>query len=491
MQSNLSMGAYGDIRPTEHNISDLQQIMTARNKTELNTLLSVNELASLTYKEVLKSQKRWNMIKLLSLIVSLMLLVITMGLLYTSPIIDQTEYSFYDIRAWGVGGYLAIGALLAAIVLDIGRSFILDRSNNSGGAWLQYIFFTIVSISFSTVGMLAIASFYASSNQSATSQSIDTARQYMIEHGSMASVTLSSLDDQQARFDKKLHTKKSGYYKKDHARDTARINSERAELKKYLSAKATVEGKQDLIANTDSSNWLYNTFATITGSTTATAGFILGVLVNLIAELMAMVAHSRLIKLNARLEITNGRWSSALMALDRAVIVNDSALQLVAGIDTFQHVFAMPVSILTRYQKSGVSLGDFVPDRKEKDDVQTIEVEREGEQEKDYQNITSLPSEKKVYCAHCNLDDFNAATEDSKPLLGNISFDNKLTDMKNRYRKAQSANKGDLIECPACVKEIAKKAHNTIFCSSKGADNCKDEYHNTMNPERIGARGRA
>ncbi len=450
MQSNTStMGNYADISPTEHNIKNLQQIMTARNKTELSTLKAVNDLAPLTYGEILKSQKRWQMIKLLSLIVSLMLLVITMLLLYTSPIITQTEYSFYDPRAYGMGAYLAIGAIIAAIVLDIGRSFILDRSNNSGGAWVQYVGFTIISVAFSTVGMLAIASFYASSNQSATSKSIDIARQYMIDHASMAGVTLASIDAQQARFDKKFHTKKSGYYTKDHKRDTSRIEAEREELKKYLSAKATVEGKQDLLANTDSSNWLYNTFATITGSTTAMAGLMLGVLVNLITELMAMVAHSRLIKLNARLEITNERWSSALMSLDRAVIVNDSSLQLVAGIDTFQHVFSMPTSLLSRYQRSGVSLGDFV---KSEPTQQEARVE---------------------------------IIEDETPFL-----DSKQEKLKASYKRATDASTGSKVDCAYCGNEFIKKTYNHAFCTSKGHGNCKDFYHNEINPERLKAIGK-
>jgi hypothetical protein len=448
--NNSTVNAYADIRPTEHNLKDLSQIMSVRNKSELSTLRAVNDLASMPYGDVVKTQKRWQAVKNGALIVSLMLLVITMILLYTSPIINQNIYSLRDIRAWGLGAYLAVAALISAFVFDIGRSFILDKSNNDSIAWGLYIFFMLLSISFSTVGMLAVATFYASSNQSETSKSIDTARQYMIDHASMANVTMASLDSQQAAFDKKFYTKGTGYKRRAHLRDTARIEAERAELKKYLSAKATVDGKQDLLANTDSSNWLYNTFATITGSTVALAGIMLGILVNLIAEFMGMVAHSRLIKLNARLEITNSRWNLALMALDRAVIVNSSTLQLIAGIDTFQHVFSMPSTLLSRYHEAHVSVGDFAQTERQ---VQSPDIE---------------------------------IIEQDKKLITN---DSSVERMRELYRASQNAKKGDIVLCPTCEKRMMKTGIK-IFCSNsknKRSDggNCSDEYHNAINPDRL------
>jgi hypothetical protein len=429
--------------------------MSIRNKTELDILQAVNDLASFTYEEVSSSQRKWVMVKRLSIIVSLMLLVITMVLLYTSPIIDQSEYEWYDPRVWGVGLYLAIAAILAAVILDIGRSFILDRGNNDGKAWATYLFFTLISIMFSTIGMLAIASFYASSNQSDTLSSIDTARQYTIDHASMASVTASRLDAQQSAFDKKLHTKGSGYYKSDHARDTARLASERRELKSYLSAVATLGGKQKLLANTDSSNWLYNTFATMIQSTVATAGFTLGVLVNLIAELMAMVAHGRLIKLNARLEITNVRWDSALMAMDRAVVVNGSSLQQMSSFDTFQHNFSLPTKIMSNYHNAGVTVGSFADNN-----------------------------------AIARDNDVGALEVDAGAVDSNIS------DMRARHEIASSAEIGSSFECPFCRTPVIKSGIK-IFCSNSrntrsDNGNCSDDYHNAINPMRLTARqGRA
>jgi hypothetical protein len=61
-------------------------------------------------------------------------------------------------------------------------------------------------------------------------------------------------------------------------------------------------------------------------------------------------------------------------------------------------------------------------------------------------------------------------------------------DMEQRYAVAKNAITGSLIRCPACVKEIKKEHHRTMLCSSTGANNCKDEYHNILNPEGIGAR---
>jgi hypothetical protein len=271
----------------------------------------------------------------------------------------------------------------------------------------------------------------------------------------MASVTASRLDAQQSAFDKKLHTKGSGYYKSDHARATARLASERRELKSYLSAVATLGGKQKLLANTDSSNWLYNTFATMIQSTVATAGFTLGVLVNLVAELMAMVAHGRLIKLNARLEITNVRWDSALMAMDRAVVVNGSSLQQMSSFDTFQHNFSLPTKIMSNYHNAGVTVGSFADNN-----------------------------------AIARDNDVGALEVDAGAVDSNIS------DMRARHEIASSAEIGSSFECPFCRTPVIKSGIK-IFCSNSrntrsDNGNCSDDYHNAINPMRLTARqGRA
>lgn len=63
-----------------------------------------------------------------------------------------------------------------------------------------------------------------------------------------------------------------------------------------------------------------------------------------------------------------------------------------------------------------------------------------------------------------------------------------ISAIKQRYIDAKAVSKGNLMICPTCEKEFIKPHHRTIFCSSTGGDNCKDEYHNILNPERIGAR---
>ena len=452
MPSNTSMGApngYANITAISHNIKDLEQVMKNRNKSELRILKAVNDLASATYGDVKKQQSKWNLIKNLSLSSSFILLSVTTAILFLSPMLTQKQFSLDDARVWVMGGLMAFVALAVAVVIDYGRSKILDRSNNGTWTWIIYIVFTVISVGLSTTGMLAIADFYESSNQTDVKGDIDTARKYLMDNASMSGVTLAGLDSQQARYDKKFYTKGTGYKRRAHLRDTARIESERAQLNKYLSAKSVIEGKAQIMETTDSSNWLFNTYAKILVTSTSLAALFIGIFINLVSESMALVAHYRLIRLNARIELTDTQWNSAIMASDRATIVNSSSLQLVAGLDTFQHTFAMPFSVLNKYHRSGATMGDFAntnpANQNENVDIEIVEPE--------------------------------------KPLL-----DNKLEAMRQRYIDAQRARKGDSVQCPTCIKQITKKAHNTIFCSSKGADNCKDEYHNTLNPERIGAR---
>ena len=446
------MGApngYANITAISHNIKDLEQVMKNRNKSELRTLKAVNDLASATYSDVKKQQSKWNLIKNLSLSSSFILLSVTTAILFLSPMLTQKQFPLDDARVWVMAGLMAFVALAVAIVIDYGRSKILDRSNNGAWTWNIYIVFTVISVGLSTTGMLAIADFYESSNQTDVKGDIDTARKYLMDNASMSGVTLAGLDSQQAGYDKKFYTKGTGYKRRAHLRDTARIEAERAQLNKYLSAKSVIEGKAQIMETTDSSNWLFNTYAKILMTTTSLAALFIGIFINLVSESMALVAHYRLIRLNARIELTDSQWNSAIMASDRATIVNSSSLQLVAGLDTFQHTFAMPFSVLNKYHRSGATMGDFAQsnpaNQNENVDIEIIEPE--------------------------------------KPLL-----DNKLEAMKQRYIDAQRARKGDSVQCPTCTKQITKKAHNTIFCSSKGTDNCKDEYHNTLNPERIGAR---
>lgn len=437
---------YAKITAISHNIKDLEQVMKNRNKSELRTLKSVNDLASATYSDVKKQQSKWNLIKNLSLSSSFILLSVTTAILFLSPMLTQKQFPLDDARVWVMGALMAFVALAVAIVIDYGRSKILDRSNNGAWTWIIYIVFTIISVGLSTTGMLAIADFYESSNQTDVKGDIDTARKYIMTHAGMASINPQSFDIQLSMYDKKLHTKGSGYYSKDHARDVARVEAERREYKKYLSAKSTVEGKNKLIETADSSNWLFNTYAKILMTTTSLAALFIGIFINLVSESMALVAHYRLIRLNARIEVTDTQWNSAIMASDRAAIINSSNLQLIAGLDVFQHAFAMPFSVLNKYHNAGTTMGDFA--------------------ESNPANRTE----------NINI----GIVEPEKPLL-----DNRVSDAKKRYEIAKSARAGVLVDCPYCAKEFKKKNALHIYCSNSGTNNCSDNYKNLINPARI------
>ena len=50
-----------------------------------------------------------------------------------------------------------------------------------------------------------------------------------------------------------------------------------------------------------------------------------------------------------------------------------------------------------------------------------------------------------------------------------------------------------VVKCLHCNKDFTKKHPSQKFCSNKGSQNCKDQYHNYANPsrlERIGIRKR-
>jgi hypothetical protein len=358
----------------------------------------------------------------------------------------QKQFAMDDVRVWGMGAIMASVALAVAILIDLGRANILDKSNNTKNAYMLYFFMSTASILFSTVGMIAIADFYASKESTSTTQTIATAKAYVVAHASMASNrSLADIDVEEMRLTQLMHAKKSGYHPKDLRRDVERLNSERKELKDYLSAKATVDGKRQLQNTDDSSNWLFNTYARILESNTATAGIVIGLLINFLSEAMALIAHVRLIKLNARLEVTESQWATATMVANESMIVADSTISSLNHVDHFAHTFKMPFNILNEYQNNDRRYGDFV-------DVEIVE----------------------------------PRNQQAEPVQSS-----RQLDLKHRYDSAISADVGATVGCPVCLTEVTKRTYNHVFCSSTGANNCKDEYHNILEPARIGARGRA
>lgn len=62
------------------------------------------------------------------------------------------------------------------------------------------------------------------------------------------------------------------------------------------------------------------------------------------------------------------------------------------------------------------------------------------------------------------------------------NVDTKLLDeMRTRYQQAKHAKAGDTIHCPFCEISFEKKTHNQTFCQRA----CKDDYWNTIKPERL------
>jgi hypothetical protein len=448
MQNNniSAPDSFIDIKPITHDFKKSNLMMGDRNRGELNTLQAVNSLAREPYHVLKSQQNKWNIFKTLAIYASLVPLLLTLLIYYISPMMTQTQFAMDDVRVWGMGAIMASAALAVAILIDLGRTNILDKSNNTKNAYMLYFFMSTASILFSTIGMIAIADFYASSESTEITQTIATAKAYMTAHASMGSNrSLSDIDKEEMRLTKFMHEKKSGYHPKDLRRDVARLNEERKELKDYLSAKATVDGKRQLQNTDDSSNWLFNTYARILESNTATAGIVIGLLINFLSEAMALIAHVRLIKLNARLEVTESQWATATMIANESMIVADSTISALNHVDHFAHSFKMPFNILNEYQNNGKRYGEFVGGNKNDNDLGEIEV-----------------------------------------VNNNLSQTQK--DAKARYDKAMKAKIGTIVNCPHCSLEVTKKTFNHVFCGNKGAANCKDEFANTMDPERIGAR---
>ncbi|MCK5904968.1 MAG: hypothetical protein KAG86_06765, partial [Gammaproteobacteria bacterium] len=365
MQSNNIRvpSTFADIQPISHDMGKINLMLKDRNKGELATLKAVNSLAREPYHTLKKQQNKWKTFKSLAIYASLIPLLITLLIYYISPMLTQKQFEMNDARVWGMGALMASVAFAVAILIDLGRANILDKSNNTKNAYMLYFFMSASSILFSTVGMIAIADFYASSESTSTTQTIATAKSFMVAHASMASNrSLSDIDAEEMRLTQLMHAKKSGYHPKDLKRDVARLNEERKELKDYQSAKATVDGKRQLQNTDDSSNWLFNTYARILESNTATAGIVIGLLINFLSEAMALIAHVRLIKLNARLEVTEQQWSTATMVANEAMIVADSEISALNHLDYFAHTFKMPFNILHDYQNQNKRYGEFVSD---------------------------------------------------------------------------------------------------------------------------------
>lgn len=55
-----------------------------------------------------------------------------------------------------------------------------------------------------------------------------------------------------------------------------------------------------------------------------------------------------------------------------------------------------------------------------------------------------------------------------------------IEDLKAMREAAASAKVGEQITCPTCTTKFNKRIYNQAFCGS----DCKDEYHNTINPKR-------
>jgi hypothetical protein len=242
MQSNSisAPSSFIDIQPVTHDFKKLNLMMGDRNRGELNTLEAVNSLAREPYHVLKSQQNKWNLFKTLAIYASLVPLLLTLLIYYISPMMTQTQFEMNDVRVWGMGAIMASVAFAVAILIDLGRANILDKSNNTKNAYLLYFFMSTASIVFSTVGMIAVADFYASSENNETAQTIATAKTFMTTHASMGSNrSLSDIDTEEMRLTKFMHEKKSGYHPRDLRRDVARLNAERKELKDYLSAKAS------------------------------------------------------------------------------------------------------------------------------------------------------------------------------------------------------------------------------------------------------------
>lgn len=436
---NGTAGDYATIQPVPYRMKDLQSMMKQRNNAELATLKAVNSLAKEPYIKVSRMQAKWNTIKNLAIFASIVPLLITLLIYFISPMLTQDKFAFDDVRVYGMTILFALVAVAVAIIIDIGRANILDKSNNGFKNWFLYTFVSVCSVLITTTGMLAVADFYASKEAGETATAVKDAKAYMLANGGVRSV--EAIDKEQQEKDKLYKQRGSGYGWSAWNRDSKRLSAERAKAEKLANAKSLLDNKRSIQSNDNSSNWLFNTYAKIANSTVIFAAVLIGLAFNFLSELMAYIAHFRLIRINARLEVTDQHWDNATMAANEAMIVGNSTLSQLNHIDQFVHNFKMPLHVLNSYQNNEKKLGEFSNSGRE--DIGAIRV----------------------------VDD-NGLTA-------------KQQGMKELYRVAQNSKVGEAISCPACNQKLKKKSHNHIFCSSKGKNNCKDVYHNMVEPERL------
>lgn len=64
----------------------------------------------------------------------------------------------------------------------------------------------------------------------------------------------------------------------------------------------------------------------------------------------------------------------------------------------------------------------------------------------------------------------------------------RVEEMKALYVTAKEATRGCTITCPTCRTEFVKDHHLKVFCSNqktiKGGGSCKDQYWNTVDPNK-------
>lgn len=81
------------------------------------------------------------------------------------------------------------------------------------------------------------------------------------------------------------------------------------------------------------------------------------------------------------------------------------------------------------------------------------------------------------------FDSFDLLLEDSPEFEEELEHVRVLA-MAARYKTASETEVGEWMECPACGKSVQKTSHQHIFCSNRGAGNCKDTYYNFTNITR-------
>ena len=55
-----------------------------------------------------------------------------------------------------------------------------------------------------------------------------------------------------------------------------------------------------------------------------------------------------------------------------------------------------------------------------------------------------------------------------------------------RYDVAKAAKTGQKVACGYCSRAFVKASYQQAFCCNKGSGNCKDSFHNMMNPRGKG-----